>query len=162
MYKENSRRKILNKGSLMVEVIIVVSVIVASTLAALAVTQKSISLSRQSTNQAQAAFLLEEGAEGVRIIRDNAWSGISSSAVDTDYYLLFSSGTWTLSSSPSTVGIFTRKVVFSNAYRDGSQDLASSGTSDDQARLVTITVDWLEGTKTMSKTLQFYIMDIFS
>src|SRR3989344_3093590 len=150
------------RGSMLIEAIVVVSVIIISILSALSVTQKSISLARQSLHQSQAAFLLEEGAEAVRIMRDNAWSNISSLTLSTDYYPAFSAGTWTLSLTPSQVGIFTRKVVISSAYRDANQNLASSGTLDSQTKLVTVTVSWMEGEQTFSRTLQFYLTDIFS
>jgi len=146
----------------MVEILVVASIVVISVLVAMTVAQKSIYLSRQSVHQAQAAFLLEEGAEATRIVRDNTWSGISGLTVSTDYYPLFSGGTWALSASPTEVGIFTRKVVFSSAFRDGSQDLASSGTEDDQTRLVTVSVSWTDGGQTFSKILKFYLADIFS
>ena len=150
------------KGSLLLEVLIVVSIVTVSVLAALSVTQKSIYLARQSLRQAQAAFLLEEGTEATRIVRDNAWSGMSSLTVDTNYYLSFSGGTWVLSSTPSQVYVFTREIVFSSAYRDSSQNLAPSGTLDNQTRLVTVTVSWTEGAQTISKSLQFYLTDLFS
>jgi len=146
----------------MVEVIVVSSIIVVSFLAALTVAQKSIYLARQSVHQAEAAFLLEEGAEATRIVRDNAWSGISGLTLSTDYYPSFSGGTWTLSTTPSQVGIFTRKVVFSSAYRDGNQDLAPSGTLDSGTRLITVTVTWSDSGQIISKTLQFYLTDLFS
>ena len=155
-------KSFFQKGALMVEVIVVVSIITVSILVALAVAQKSIYLARQSLHHSQSAFLLEEGAEAVKVIRDNAWSGISSLTLSTDYYLSFSGGAWILSATPSQVGIFTRKIVFSSAYRDANQDLAPSGTLDDQTRLVTVTVSWTEGAQTLSKTLQFYLTDLFS
>lgn len=150
------------KGSLLVEVLVVVSIVTASLLVALNVTQKSIYLSRQSLNQSQVAFLLEEGAEAVRIIRDGAWTNVSSLTNGTNYYPFFTGGTWTLPTTSNTVGIFARKVVFSAVYRDSSQNIASSGTLDIQTKLVTVTVSWLDGSQTMSKTLQFYLSDIFS
>jgi len=150
------------RGSMILEVLIVAAIIVASVLAAMTVAQKTIFLSRQSLHQSQSAFLLEEGAEATRIVRDNAWTGISNLTLSTDYYLSFSGGTWVFSTTPSTVGIFTRKVVFSSAYRDGDQNLVSSGTLDDQMRFVTVTVSWMEGGQSISKTLQFYLADLFS
>ena len=155
-------KSFFQQGSLMVEVIVVVSIVTVSILVALTVAQKSIYLARQSLHHSQSAFLLEEGAEAVKVIRDNAWSGISSLTLSTDYYLSFSGDTWTLSTTPSQVGAFTRRIVFSSAYRDANQDLALSGTLDDQTRLVTVTVSWTEGTQTLSKTLQFYLTDLFS
>jgi hypothetical protein len=98
----------------------------------------------------------------VRIRRDNAWSNISTLTLATNYYPLYSGGAWTLSATPSSVGIFTRTVVFGAAYRDANQNLASSGTLDTQAKLVTVNVSWTEGGQTFSKTLQLYIIDLFS
>ncbi len=150
------------KGSLMVEIIVATSIVTVVIIAASLVTQKSIYLARQSVHQSQSAMLLEEGAEATRILRDNGWSNISSLNLDTNYYLTFTGGTWILSSTPNVVDIFTRKVVFSSAYRDGSQNLAASGVVDNQTKLVTITVSWVEGGQTISKNLQFYITDLFS
>src|ERR1035437_605758 len=119
------------KGSMMIEIIIVISIITVSTLAAMAVAQKSIYLARQSTHASQAAFLLEEGAEATRIVRDNAWSGISSLTANTNYYLKFSGGTW-ITSSTSTDGIvdiFTRKVSITGVNRDNTtKDISAIGT----------------------------------
>ena len=162
MVARNGSTKFFNKGSLLVEILVVVSIITVSILVALNVTQKSIYLARQSLHQSQAAFLLEEGAEATRVVRDSAWINISNLNLATDYYLSFSGGTWNLSVTPNAVGIFTRKVVFSSVYRDGNQNIAPSGVLDAEARLVTVTVSWMDGAQTLSKTLQFYINDIFS
>ena len=119
-------------------------------------------MSRQALHVSQATFLLEEGAEAVRIFRDNAWSNISSLNVGTNYYPTFS-GTWTVSTTPSTVGIFTRVITIANVNRDAtSGDITTSGVNDSGTKLITITVSWTESGQAMSKTLSFYIMDIFS
>ena len=162
MNEPTKKRQISNRGSMMLEVLVVSAIIVSSVLASLIVAQKSIYLSRQSLHQSQAVFLLDEGAEATRILRDNSWSGISNLALATDYYLSFSDGNWVFSTTPSDVGIFSRKIVFSSAYRDGNQNLASSGTVDNQIRLITVTVSWSDGGTTFTKTLQFYLTDLFS
>lgn len=160
---KNNSIQFFKKGSMMVEVLVVASIIVASVLAAMTVAQKTIYLSRQSLHQSQAVFLLEEGAEATRIIRDSSWNNISDLELDPQvYYLYFIDGAWSLSTTPSEIGIFTRKILFSSAYRDGDQNLASSGTQDFQTALVNITVSWTEGGQNISKTLQFYLADIFS
>ncbi|MEK7471140.1 MAG: hypothetical protein AAB623_00625 [Patescibacteria group bacterium] len=157
------KKIIKNPGFMVVEILVAISIITVSILAATAVAQKSIYVSRQAFHTTQATFLLEEGAEAVRILRDNAWSNISSLAVSTNYYPTFSGGTWTLSQTANTVGIFTRRVTIAGVNRDNdTQDIASSGTDDPKAKLVTVTVFWLEGGVTITKTLQFYIIDIFS
>ena len=147
----------------MVEVLVAASILVVSVLAETAVAQKSIFVSGEANRVAQAGFLLEEGAEAVRILRDNAWSNISGLSTSTTYYPLYSGGTWTLSTTLNTVGIFTRTVTVANVNRDNTTaDIASSGTNDTGTKLITVIVSWSEAGATVSKTLPFYIMDIFS
>ncbi len=151
---------------MVVEVLIVASIITISVLAAMTVAQKSIYVSRQAFHTTQAAFLMEEGAEAVRIVRDNAWSNISSLAVGATYYPKFSAGTWNLTttSSDGAVGIFTRAIVLADVNRDNTTKniVSSGGALDIRTKLVTVMVSWLEGGATVTKNLQFYIMDIFS
>ena len=153
---------------MMIEVLVATSIITVSVLAAMAVAQKSVYISRRAFHTSQVAFLLEEGAEAVRILRDNAWNNISNLTVDANYYPTFSGGTWTLSSTTNTVGIFTRKVVISNVNRDTSintstsKDIVSSGgVLDSGTKLVTVSVSWSEGGIIITKTLPFYITNIF-
>ncbi len=149
---------------MMVEVVIVVSIIAVSVLAFMAVAQKSIYLSRQSLHTAQAVFLLEEGAEATRITRDNGWANITALNTSTTYYPTFSAGTWTLSSTSNSVGIFTRTVTVENVNRNITTDnIDPDGTeADGGTRLVRVEVSWQEGSTTKTKTLSFYISDIFS
>jgi Tfp pilus assembly protein PilV len=159
----NHHVKHFKRGFMMVEILIAVSVIVVSVLAFMAVAEKSIIISRQSLHSAQAGFLLEEGAEAVRILRDNGWANISSLTPSTNYYPTFTGGTWTLSLTPNSVGIFTRTVSIASVNRDNStSDISSVGTDDPQTKLITITTSWSEGSTVVNKTLSFYISDIFS
>ena len=147
----------------MVEIMVAISIITVSMLAMMIVAQKSIYVSSDALHSTQAGFLLEEGAEAVRILRDNAWSNISGLTAGTTYYPTFASNTWNLSTTPNTVGIFTRTVVLSNVDRDNTtQDISSVGTNDPGTKLVTVTLSWQESGGTITKTIQFYITDIFS
>jgi Tfp pilus assembly protein PilV len=157
------KKNFFNRGFMIVELLVAVSIVTVSILAAMAVSQKSIYVSRQAFHTTQAAFLLEEGAEATRIVRDNGWANISGLAVSTNYYPTFSGGTWTLSTTANTIGIFTRTVSLAAVNRDATtQDIASAGTNDPGTRLVTVTVSWAEGGTTITKTLQFYISNLFS
>jgi type II secretory pathway pseudopilin PulG len=158
------KKKFQNKGFMVVEILVAISIIAVAILVAMTVAQKSVYVSRQALHMNQAAFLLEEGAEAVRIVRDNGWSNISGLTLGTNYYPTFSGGTWTLSATANTVGIFTRTVTLASVNRDSStSDIVSSGGAlDVGTKLVTVTVSWSEGGATLTKTLQFYIMDIFS
>src|ERR1035437_2362130 len=138
------KNKNKKSGFMTIEAMVAISIIVIAVLAAMAVTQKSIYVSRQSLHVSQASFLLEEGAETVRILRDNSWSNISGLTVGTNYYSTFS-GSWTLSTTPGVVGIFTRKINIATIYRNATTgDIANTGTSDAGTKLVTITVSWTE------------------
>jgi Tfp pilus assembly protein PilV len=157
--KKNS----LCKGFMMVEIMVAVSLVTISMLAAMSVAQKSVYVSRQAFHATQASFLLEEGAEAVRILRDNAWTNISGLTTGANYYPTFAGGAWTLSSTANTVGIFTRKVSIASVNRDNTtKDISGAGTNDPNTKLVTVTVSWLEGGVTITKTLQFYIINIFT
>jgi Tfp pilus assembly protein PilV len=157
-------KKIIKKSGFMaVEILVAISIVTVSILAAMTVTQKSIYVSRESLHITQASFLLEEGAEAVRILRDNAWTNISSLSVGTNYYPSFSGGAWILPTTLSTVGIFTRKVTIASVNRDNTtKDITSVGTDDPGTKLITVTVSWAESGTTITKTLQFYILNIFS
>lgn len=147
----------------MVEILIAVSIITVSILAVMAVAQKSVYISRESLHVAQAEFLLEEGAEVARILRDNAWSNISSLTAGTYYYPAFSSNTWNLSSNDSAVGIFTRTLSIADVRRDiASDDISNAGANDSGTKLITITVSWPEGGTIVTKILSFYLTNIFS
>ena len=154
---------IKNSGFMVVEILVAASIITISILAATAVAQKSIYVSRQAFHATQAAFFLEEGAETVRILRDNAWTNISSLSAGTNYYPTFSGGIWTLSTTPNAVDIFTRTVSITNVNRDNTtKDISVTGTDDPGTKLVTVTASWTEGGVVITKTLQFYIINIFS
>ncbi len=149
----------------MVEILVAASIIAVAVLAVMGVAQKSISISRQSLHNTQAGFLMEEGAEAVRTLRDAAWTNISSLTPGTNYYPVYTSAsnTWSLSTTPNTVGIFTRKVTMASVNRDNStSDISAGGSNDPGTKLMTVTVSWLEGGTTLTKTLTFYITDLFS
>lgn len=152
-----------NLGFMMVEVLVAVSIMTISVIASMAVAEKALSVSRISLDTAQATFLLEEGAESIRIMRDNAWSNISNLNTNTTYYPTFSGSSWSMSTTPNTVGIFTRTVTISNVNRDATTaDISTNGTNDTGTKLVNVVVFWTDGGKTLTKNLSFYVFDIFS
>lgn len=148
-----------------IEILVAASIIAVSILAATMVAQKSVYVSRQALHVTQAAFLLEEGAEAVRILRDNAWTDISNLSLNTNYYLKFSGGTWITTQVPEDglIGIFTRNISVASVMRDNTtKDIVSSGgTLDSNIKLITVSVAWSEGGATITKTLQFYVINIF-
>jgi len=156
--------KIKNKsGFTLVEVLVACVIISTTILALMSATSKSIELSNKALRQVQANMLLEEGAEAVKSVRDNSWTGISSLSVNTNYYLAFSGNVWNLSTNQGTAidGIFTRKVVFASVYRNANYDIAQSGTLDPDTEKVTVTVSWRSPSGASTKDLSFYVVNIF-
>lgn len=151
-----------SSGFALIEIIIAAAIISASVFSLLSVGQKSVELSRRALAKVQASFLLEEGAEAVKIVRSDGWETVEAFADNTLYYPTFSSSIWSLSATPNTVGNFTRTVTFESAYRDANDDLAESGTADAGTRKATVSVSWPESGGTEEESLVFYIADIFS
>lgn len=75
-------------------------------------------------NHTRAAFLANEGIEAVRNIRDAAYTDLG----DGTYGLVRSGGTWTLSGTSDTSGIYSRQV-----------DVSTQGSNRKQ---ITSTVSW--------------------
>ncbi len=152
------------RGFSLVEIIVASAIISLALLSVIVAAGRSLALSHRALDTYVAGTLLEEGAEAVRVVRDNAWTNISGLTAGTTYYPTFSGGTWTLSTSASTVGIYTRTVVITAVSRDNTtQDIVSSGgTADTGTKKVTVTVSWNESGSSLSKTLQFYIANIFN
>jgi len=154
-------------GFTLVEVIVACAIISVSTFALMSASANGIQLSSKALKQTQASLLLEEGAEAVKTIRDENWTTISSLTLDIDYYLTFNTGTntWSLGTTPTSTidSVFTRKVNFSAVNRDANDDIVTSGgTLDARTKKVTITVSWPATSTTYTKTLDFYLSDIFN
>ncbi|OHA38762.1 MAG: hypothetical protein A3G03_02330 [Candidatus Taylorbacteria bacterium RIFCSPLOWO2_12_FULL_44_15c] len=110
----------------------------------------------------QAAFLAEESAEALRFLRDGGWSNLSSLTAGATYYLTFYNGNWQATTSNIFVdGIFERKFVLNNVYRDVADDIAPTGTLDLNTKKAVITLAWNNGLATTSKSLEFYLTNFF-
>lgn len=120
-------------------------------------------LARENTYTTQAAFLLEEGMEAVRLMRDRSWAGeIASLTPEQNYYFVFTGGSWHSSSNNIFIdNFFERKFTLANVYRDGSDDIAPSGTLDPNTKKIVVTVSWWDKTATTSRTLSAYIANLF-
>jgi type II secretory pathway pseudopilin PulG len=163
----NKKNKSLNQlGFSVIEVLVACMIMSVVTLALMSAASKGIELSGKALKQVQAGLLAEEGAEAVKSIRDNGWTTISSFNVETDYYLTFdtNSNIWSLSETPTSLvdGIFTRKVVFSEVYRDNNNDdISTTGTLDDGIKKVSVLVSWPHQGGVVSRNIIFYLANIF-
>jgi len=156
------KKKKLVSGFTIIEVLVACVIITTTTLALMSATSKGIELSTKALRQMQASMLMEEGVEAVKSIRDTNWTTISGLILNTDYYLSFSS-IWTLGTTPVSQidEIFTRKVIFSEVNRDSNDDIAVSGTLDTGIKRVNVTVEWPTPSGINSKSITFYLANIF-
>lgn len=176
-YHVNKKRKKINesKGFTIVEVIVACAIISITTLALMSTAQKGIELSSRAVRQVQANYLLEEGAEAVKSIRDNNWGDITSLTLNNQYSLFFNTNTnlWLLSSPPPIPmgntpdypidSVFKREVVISPVYRDSNDDISKTGTLDNGTKKITVTVSWASSRGgVISKNLIFYLANIFN
>ena len=139
----------------------IISIFIFSLMLALQLSQKIVS---ESVRNIQVSFLLEEGVDAVKILRDTGWgSGIGSLAAGTDYYFSYNGTTWISTNSNVYIdGIFERKFVLNNVYRNASDDIAASGTLDGGTKKATVSVSWRGRTGTTTKSAPFYLTDLFS
>lgn len=149
-----------NKGFGLIEIVVGVSILAISLVGIGAVAQKSLMLSRQALQETQANFLLEEGAEVMRFFRDTAWANISGLSTTTTYYLTYGSDWATTTTLTKVDNFFTRSITVADVKREAGDDIFPSGTYDSGTKKISVTLSWLNGFSTSTKTVQFYLTDI--
>ena len=151
-----------SSGFFLIEVVVAASIIATVLILLLASIQDSVEASQRSLERTQASYLLEEGAEAVKTIRDSGWTSISGVTNGTTYYLSWNGTTWSLTTTLQTTDIFTRTIVFSAVSRDTNDDIMTSGgtVADTGTEKVTVNVSWLSQSGTKSESLELYIANI--
>ena len=62
-----------------------------------------LKLSLENTEKVQAVFLLDEGVEAVKTMRNYAWSAVASSTAGTTYYLTWQNSRWQSTTTPNVI-----------------------------------------------------------
>jgi Tfp pilus assembly protein PilV len=158
------KNKIYKNGFGMIEVVIGSSIISLVMFSMASVVNISAKLSSENSNNNKAVFLIEEGVEAVKIMRDSSWQKISSLTPGTNYYLNFNGTTWATTTTNTFVdGVFERKFVLSSINRDAtSQDIVTSGGSvDTETKKLTVSVSWRFRNATTTKSVSTYITNMF-
>jgi type II secretory pathway pseudopilin PulG len=149
-----------DRGSLLVELIVVVGIIVAALGAVLGFVAFSFVNSGTMQQTAEAVALAEEGLEALRNYRDGTeWSsttsgyeGLGGLAFPGPYYLAIERSTdpprWKIVAGEEPIREFTRKIKFETLERDANYNIVPSGTPggtpDPDSIQATITVSWQE------------------
>lgn len=156
----------MKKGFGLVEVVIAASIISLLIAALIGATNSFLKTSIKNTSTVKAGYLLEEGAEAMKVIRDRGYTTyITTLSNNTPYYLYWNGTIWTATTSPSAIdAMFYRTITLGAVYRNGSSDISNSGSLDTGTRIATVTVSWIDNTSqaTTSKTLVTYIANLLS
>ncbi|HSX57967.1 MAG TPA: hypothetical protein VLE47_01685 [Candidatus Saccharimonadales bacterium] len=156
---QSSKFKTNEKGFGLIEIIITGVIISISFVAFLTFILFSRDASSKAQRNTEAVAKAEEALEVVRKLRDDGYTAnITSKTVGTTYYPTLVSNAWTLSTTnPNTY--YTTTIVLSTVARDGSFNIAGSGTVDPNTKKVAATVSWNDsGTKNV--VLTTYITNI--
>lgn len=141
---KKSKLKVSESGFGLIEIVIASAVIGAVFIGVagfLLFSQSATSKARRST---EAVSLAEEALEAVRKLRDESWTNnIANKTVGTTYYPNISGSSWVLqTTNPTPTSYYTTTLVFSAVNRDGSFNIATSGTNDPDTRRLVATVSW--------------------
>src|SRR3989344_7252672 len=155
-----------NKGSgglTVVEVVVVASIISIFFVSISMYFERTLTVSRQTTEYIQSAFLLEETVEVVKGIRDAGWAAnIAPMTVGTTYYLYWNGALWVATTTEYQVeNYYNRSFTLSSVNRDASDNIAPSGTNDAGTRKITATVSWHQRSGTTTRQVEAYIANLF-
>lgn len=131
-----------SKGFSIVEILVAVGIFVTAIVAFVGSFTAFTALTRQTAEHTQAALLLEEGAEAVQLLRDAGWDMyIAPLEDDTAYNFYWDGSTYVATSTEVLINsVYVRTITFAEARRDGSDQIADSGTVDADTRRVTIAI----------------------
>ncbi len=96
----------------------------------------------QQQNRVQAASLIQETIEAIRIVRERGWEEF---AVDGVFHPVVDelSGTWTLEPGPEVIDHFSRQLTIEPIYRNENGEIVLlGGTPDPSSKRVTIEIIW--------------------
>lgn len=148
----------------LLEIIVGIAVISISIFGIILISVISLRAMNEALNNVKASFLLEEGVEAIKILRDRRWSSnIAPLVSGNDNYLSFDGSTWQTTSVNTFIDSkFERKFVLENVLRDANYDIASSGALDANTKKFMILVSWQERNGTTTKQISGYITNIFN
>jgi hypothetical protein len=161
---QNQINKIkLKAGLSLVEVVIGTAISLIVIIGLVSAFTQFFKLSLSNIRNLQASLLAEEGIEAVKFLRDKGYSTyIKNLDASTNYYLAFGDFWEATTTATSTGGLFYRTVRFEELTRDANKEIASSGTLDQDSKKVTVSVAFLAGGATSTKSISAYVMNIFS
>ena len=126
--------------------------------------QATLVASRTTQSLIQGDYLLEEGIEAAKLLRDSSYmSNFGKMSTTTTYYFSWSGTDWATTTVSNLIdGRFERKLAITDVRRDANSDIASSGTYDPDTKLIEVSVSWSGQTSTTTRSIQTYVTNIFN
>jgi len=162
MHKVNTKT---NRGFGLIEIIVGVAIISTTLFALVGASNSFLRLSRNTLMEIQATFLVQEGVDAIRVLRDKGWTdNIATLTTDQDYELRFDGVSWFATTEDQTIdGTFSRVFVMSDVYRDGNDDIAPAGTLDPGTKKFELEVSWTSVTgNTVTTSVTTYFTNLFN
>ena len=149
----------------LIEIVVGIGMLTTTMVSILLYYKQVLYVSNETTLYIQSGFLLEEGVEAVKMIRDEGWTkNIAPLSTTTTYYLQWSGTKWaTTTVQQITENIFVRSFRLSDVKRDGSDNIAIAGTYDPGTKKVTMSVvrPLRGGMSYSTSSAETYITNIF-
>lgn len=145
-------------GVTLVEVLVGISIVAVTLIAIGFGVNAYVEARRELITETKSTYLVEEGYEIIRAIRDNDWNTLEALTTGTTYYLAVATTTIAISNSPEIIDSnYRRSFVPQAVYRNGSDDIVTSttpgATIDDGSRQIDVSVAGPNGTTTLSAIL---------
>lgn len=151
-----------NKGVGLIEVIIGLAVISTSFLAVFSAYDFFMRVAIRNADSTKANFLLEEGVEVVRSLRDSSWNSFSGLSTSTDHYILFTGASWATTTSDVYIDDkFERKFIVSDVFRDADDNISATGVFDNGIRRVDVSVSWRIAGATSTLSAETYLANLY-
>jgi type II secretory pathway pseudopilin PulG len=144
------RLQIPKRGITAVEAVIGISLAGIIIVFAMNAVNQFINGGRDVTQKTQALYLAEEGLELARYLKDNNWTNISTLALNTPHYFEITPASIKATTTPETIGPFSRSFTLQNVYRNSSSDDIVASTTwgsvpDPDSKYVTVNLTWGSG-----------------
>lgn len=129
------------KGQSLIEIVVALGLFTIIAGGIITLVLGSLISVRQGGETAQATFFMQEGAEAVRNIRDQAWNKLAFTDDGQFHGLDNSSGTWDFSGINNILGKFTRSAKVESVTRDGNGNIGA-GANDLETKKITVNTAW--------------------
>jgi prepilin-type N-terminal cleavage/methylation domain-containing protein len=159
--KQKTKNK---KGMSLIEVIIASAIISISMISITQVYGNFLTLSLANTSKVQSVFLLDEGVEAMKTIRNYSWASIGSLATNTNYYLVWQNSRWQATTTPVIIdNQFVRQFTVQNVYRDPTtlNIVYTGGVLNNDSKMINMNVSWNYKGATSTKQTSFYIFNLY-